>query len=156
MSATPAACPLCREDGGALLWRDDGWRVVRALGPDVAEAPAWYRVIAQAHVAEWSDLEAAAQARAMAFVTAVERCVRATLAPTKINLASLGNVVPHLHWHVIARYAWDSRYPAPIWDAPRRTSDAARLAALHVHLTACDAAIVRTLSRSPRLPCHVL
>lgn len=155
MSAAPAACPLCREDGGLLLWRDDDWRVVRALGPDVAEAPAWYRVVARVHVAEWSDLDAAAQARAMALVTAVERCVRAALVPTKINLASLGNVVPHLHWHVIARYDWDSRYPAPIWDAPRRASDAARLAALHARLAACDAAIVRALSGQPRLPCQV-
>ncbi len=141
-----SGCPLCREEGGLLLWRDGAWRVVRALGAEVAAAPAWYRVIASAHVAEWSDLDPAAQARAMALVTAVERCLRQTLAPTKINLAALGNVVPHLHWHVMARFDWDSHFPAPVWAAPQRTADPARLAALHARLAACDAAIVTALS----------
>lgn len=152
MTDAPAACPLCREDGGLLLWRDGAWRVVRALGADVAETPAWYRVIASAHVAEWSDLDAAAQARAMALVTAVERCLRRSLRPTKVNLASLGNVVPHLHWHVVARFDWDSRFPAPVWDAARRPSDSTRLAALHADLAACDAAIVQALAQAPHLP----
>ena len=40
------------------------------------------------------------------------RCLREALAPAKINLAALGNMVPHLHWHVIARFDWDSRFPA--------------------------------------------
>jgi len=43
--------------------------------------------------------------------------------PTKINLASLGNVVPHLHWHVIPRWADDTHFPDPIW-APARRADA--------------------------------
>lgn len=150
MTDAPAACPLCREDGGLLLWRDGTWRVVRALGADVAEAPAWYRVIASAHVAEWSDLDPAAQARAMAVVTTVERCLRDTLRPTKVNLAALGNVVPHLHWHVIARFDWDSRFPAPVWDSARRPADPARLARLRADLAACDAAIVRALERHPQ------
>ncbi|WP_334133780.1 HIT family protein [Tepidimonas sp.] len=145
MSSHASACPLCRDDGGLLLWRDGTWRVVRALGAEVAVAPAWYRVIACAHVAEWSDLDGMAQARAMALVTAVERCLRQTLAPTKINLAALGNVVPHLHWHVIARFDWDSHFPSPVWGGPQRPPDAQRLAALHAQLAACDAAIVAAL-----------
>ena len=47
----------------------------------------------------------------MGAVSSVERVLRDALAPTKINLASLGNVVPHLHWHVIARFDWDSHFP---------------------------------------------
>ncbi|MEW6695679.1 MAG: HIT family protein [Pseudomonadota bacterium] len=152
MSEVGADCPLCREDGGLLLWRGRDWRVVRALGAEVAEAPAWYRVIATDHVAEWSDLPPAAQADAMAIVTAVERAVRRTLQPTKVNLAALGNVVPHLHWHVIARFDWDSRFPAPVWDAPRRSADGTRLAALRAALPACDAAIVEALT--PRASAH--
>jgi diadenosine tetraphosphate (Ap4A) HIT family hydrolase len=37
------------------------------------------------------------------------------LHPDKINLASFGNVVPHLHWHVIPRFEDDAHFPAPIW-----------------------------------------
>jgi diadenosine tetraphosphate (Ap4A) HIT family hydrolase len=37
------------------------------------------------------------------------------LQPDKINLASLGNVVPHLHWHVIPRFADDPHFPNPVW-----------------------------------------
>ncbi|MDM7456549.1 MAG: HIT family protein [Tepidimonas sp.] len=138
-------CALCRDDGGLLLWSGQGWRVVRASGGEVAAAPAWYRVIAAAHVAEWSDLSAPEQACAMALVTAVERALRATLTPTKVNLASLGNAVPHLHWHVIARFGWDSRYPAPVWAPAQRDDDALRLAALRQQLPVCDAAVVEAL-----------
>jgi diadenosine tetraphosphate (Ap4A) HIT family hydrolase len=150
VSAPPAAdCPLCREEGGLLLWRGQGWRVVRAVGAEVSSAPAWYRVIATDHVAEWSDLDVSQQAAGMRLVTAVERVLRARLQPTKVNLASLGNVVPHLHWHVIARFEWDSRFPAPIWDAERRPTDTQRLATVRAALPDCDAAIVAALAPSP-------
>jgi len=55
----------------------------------------------------------------MATVLAVERVLREQLKPDKINLASLGNVVPHLHWHVIPRWTDDSHFPDPIWAAAR-------------------------------------
>lgn len=134
-------CPLCSGPGGLLLWQDDRCRVIRATGDDVAAFPAFYRVVWQAHVAEWSDLAATDQAHCMRVLTAVERALRQHLAPTKINLAALGNVVPHLHWHVVARYDWDSRFPAPLWAAALRPDDAQRWQALVPALQACDADI---------------
>ena len=50
----------------------------------------------------------------------VEAAVREIVQPDKINLASLGNVVPHLHWHVIPRWQDDVNFPDVIWAAPRR------------------------------------
>ncbi|MFZ5549924.1 MAG: HIT family protein [Pseudomonadota bacterium] len=97
--------------------RDSRLRVLRVL--DAPDFPAFYRVVWQGHVAELSDLADADRAHCMAAVTAVERVLRGALAPTKINLAALGNMVPHLHWHVIARFDWDSHFPQPIW-APRQ------------------------------------
>ena len=41
--------------------------------------------------------------------------MRQVLNPTKINLASLGNMTPHLHWHVIPRFADDVNFPNPVW-----------------------------------------
>ncbi|MCC7549758.1 MAG: HIT family protein [Burkholderiales bacterium] len=113
-------CLLCREDGGELLWQDAGHRIVWAGQP---EQPGLCRVIAQRHVKEMSDLDPAQRQRTMAVVFALEEALRELLAPDKINLASLGNVVPHLHWHVIPRFAGDAHFPNAIWgerlrDAP--------------------------------------
>ncbi len=62
----------------------------------------------------------------MQAVALVEQTLREQLQPTKINLAALGNMVPHLHWHVIARFDWDSHFPAPVWAAAQRERDTAR------------------------------
>lgn len=144
MTVSPVStttCPLCVEDGGLVLLRHAQLRIIRATSPDVADTPAFYRVVWNAHVAEWSDLAEADQALCMRAVTAVERVLRQQLQPTKINLAALGNVVPHLHWHVIARFDWDNRFPAPVWAAPVRDNDAEQLAQLNACLPAVDAAL---------------
>lgn len=114
-------CALCTTDGGAVVFRHAQFRVVRA---QEAGFPGFYRVIWNAHVAEWSDLSPTDQVLCMSAVTAVERALRDVLAPDKVNLATLGNVVPHLHWHVIARYRWDSHFPAPVWGAAVREAPA--------------------------------
>jgi len=134
-------CPLCTEDGGRVLLRHSQFRIIRATGPDADDFPGFYRVVWTAHVAEWSDLPEAEQAVCMRAVTAVERSVRQHLQPTKVNLAALGNVVPHLHWHVVARFDWDSRFPAPLWAPAARAPDAPRLTALRERLAECDDAI---------------
>jgi diadenosine tetraphosphate (Ap4A) HIT family hydrolase len=118
--ATPLAadCPLCREDGGLLLLRRPLWRVVRVT--DTPAFPAFYRLVWNAHVAEFSALAPAERVACMEAVAVIERVLLKQMQPTKINLASLGNVVPHLHWHVIARFAEDSHFPNPIWGETRR------------------------------------
>ncbi len=136
-----ADCPLCREDGGLLIARQAKFRIIRVQGQDGVDFPAFYRVVWSDHVAEWTDLVPADRSALMQAVAKVETEVRRCLQPTKVNLASLGNVVPHLHWHVVARYDWDSRYPAPLWAPVTRANDDARLAALREQLVACDAAI---------------
>ncbi|SAK96614.1 HIT family protein [Caballeronia ptereochthonis] len=111
-------CVFCREDGGEVLWSDDALRVVLADEPDW---PGLCRVIWGAHVAEMSDLSDGARARVMTAVNGVERAMRRVLVPEKINLASLGNQVPHVHWHIIPRFSNDSRFPLPIWAPRQRT-----------------------------------
>lgn len=135
-------CVLCKEAGGLPVFHGAQLRVIRA---EEAGFPAFYRVIWNAHVAELSDLSDEDRNACMAAVVAVERVVRQQLAPTKINLAALGNMVPHLHWHVIARYDWDSHFPAPVWASPLRPRDLEREAQLQRELAACDAAIAQAL-----------
>ena len=116
-------CPLCTGIGGALVFQGEKFRVIRA---DEAGFPAFYRVVWTRHVAEFSDLDAAERNLCMAVVTQVEQALREHLQPTKINLATLGNVVPHLYWHVIARFDWDTHFPAPVWAQACRAADGMR------------------------------
>ena len=138
-------CALCETDGGTLVWRGDQLRLIRA---DEAGFPAFYRVVWNAHVAEFSDLSPAERQHCMDVVARVEQVLRTQLSPAKVNLAALGNMVPHLHWHVIARFAWDSHFPAPVWALPQRARDAAQEAALAARLPALDAALRHALSNS--------
>ncbi|MGH6647965.1 HIT family protein [Aquabacterium sp.] len=110
-------CELCVTEGGQLVVRTPKLRVIRVLD---ADHPGFYRVIWNDHAAEFTDLPTADRVHLMDVVAKVESLVREHLQPTKINLASLGNVVPHLHWHVIARYADDQHFPQPIWGAVQR------------------------------------
>ena len=137
-------CELCAGAGGHLRGSGDGWRVVRVADDDF---PAFYRVICQRHVAEFSDLPADERRRCMDLVCAVERVLIDTLRPTKVNLAALGNGVPHLHWHVIARFDWDSRFPQPVWLPPRRELEAPAVSRLACPLDALDAAVVAAVMR---------
>jgi len=110
-------CELCAAPGGEVLWRDGFCRVVAVDDPDY---PGFCRVILERHVREMTDLAADERARLMGVVLEVESALREALAPDKVNLASLGNAVPHLHWHVIPRFRDDRHFPAPVWAAPAR------------------------------------
>ena len=122
-----AGCSLCESDGGVLVFKNDQLRVIQAVEEGF---PAFYRVVWNAHVAEFSSLSAGDRSTCMNAVVAVEQVLREVLLPTKINLAALGNAVPHLHWHVIARFDWDSHFPGSVWAAPQRQVNLQKLAHL--------------------------
>ena len=112
-----APCELCDSAGGETLWQDALCRVVLIGDRDY---PGFCRVILNRHVSEMTDLDAASRQRLMRVVFAVEQALRQLLLPAKINLASLGNMVAHLHWHVIPRFADDKHFPASVWGEPQR------------------------------------
>jgi diadenosine tetraphosphate (Ap4A) HIT family hydrolase len=111
-------CPLCnpatREH---LIWSSRRCRVILAADPDY---PAFCRVIWRDHVAEMTQLRAAERSYFLSVVFAVEESLRRLLRPAKMNLASLGNQVPHLHWHVVPRFRDDAHFPDSIWSTRRR------------------------------------
>jgi diadenosine tetraphosphate (Ap4A) HIT family hydrolase len=118
---TAPTCELCVSPGGEVLWDDGFARVVLAQDRD---HPGFCRVILNAHTKEMTDLPEAGRARLMNVVYGVEELLRDLLRPEKINLASFGNVVPHLHWHVIPRFSDDPHFPGSVWSA--RMRDGAR------------------------------
>ncbi len=105
------------------MWQDSLCRVLRV---DSADYPGFCRVMWNAHVCEMTDLASADRRHLMSVVFAVEAALRQLYQPLKINLASLGNQVPHLHWHAIARYANDRHFPEPIWGSAQREPNAQR------------------------------
>lgn len=117
---TQPECELCQQPGGEVLWQDERCRVVRVGGADGEHFPGFCRVIWRDHVREMSDLSAADQRHVFNLVLATEIALRKTVRPDKINLASFGNMVPHVHWHVIPRWRDDSHFPGAIWAAAQR------------------------------------
>jgi len=117
------ACELCEKAGGVVLWQSDFCRVIRVDDPYY---PGFCRVIWRDHVREMTDLEADQQILLMSIVFAVESVVRRLYRPDKINLASFGNMVPHVHWHVIPRWHDDRHFPEPVWGSVQREGLAPR------------------------------
>src|SRR5689334_25018789 len=111
------SCLFCDTPGGPVLWQNDLCRVVRV---DEPEYPGFCRVILKRHAREMSDLAPGERDGLMKVVFAVEEAVRETMRADKMNLASLGNQTPHVHWHVIPRFRDDRHFPDPVWAEPGR------------------------------------
>jgi len=104
------------------------WSLSRVLLMNDANYPWLILVPERAGARELIDLDASDRA------TLIEECARASMIlralvkPDKLNVATLGNVVPQLHVHVIARFATDAAWPKPVWGVrpPTPYTDAAR------------------------------
>lgn len=118
------SCPLCDPTPHEILWLDDFCRVVLLNDEDY---PAYCRVELLDHIKEMTDLAPQDRARMMKVVFAVETALREALNPDKINLASLGNKTPHIHWHVIPRFEHDKHFPNSHWGDAMRESNTSSL-----------------------------
>ena len=135
-------CVLCKEDlkpeEGQLIWRGDDCRVILVNDPDL---PGFCRVIWNHHVPEMTDLSHGEREHLMSLVFAVEEAVRHVMQPVKINIAALGNMVPHIHWHIIPRYRDDAFFPGSAWSKRIQELPANALEARQQHAQALPAAI---------------
>ncbi|HEU4662973.1 MAG TPA: HIT domain-containing protein [Dokdonella sp.] len=107
----------------------------RVLLMDDARFPWLVLVPRIAGARELFDLDPADRASLLTELDAVGRALESLLRPDKMNIAALGNVVPQLHVHVIARYTTDAAWPQPVWGHGERVRHepaalAARVAAL--------------------------
>lgn len=120
----PIICPLCIPSQHQTLWQDDFCRVVLL---NDADYPAYCRVELLEHIKEMTDLTPQQRARTMKTVFAVELALREVTYADKINLASLGNKTPHVHWHVIPRFENDKHFPNSHWGEAVRTTSLSSL-----------------------------
>lgn len=85
------------------------------------------RIICKNHYKELSDLPDFLRQELFDLINKCENIFLQTTAispkPDKINIASLGNYVPHLHFHIIARWQNDLHFPDSIWSAVRRNKE---------------------------------
>jgi len=135
-----AGCELCELAASSKVVANDRFSVILANEPNY---PGFARVIWNEHVREVSDLPDADRLLLNEAVWKLEQAVREVMQPLKVNVASLGNVVPHLHWHVIPRYADDAHFPAPVWAQAVRETSAEVLEARRALLPQLVAAIER-------------
>ena len=77
-------------------------------------------------VSEIIELGAVERAHLMSEITQVADALKSETGCDKLNIAALGNVVPQLHVHVIARFRTDAAWPRPVWghSAPIAYSEA--------------------------------
>jgi len=122
--------PLCR-----LLLMDDAnfpWCILVPRRPGIREI---------------HELAAADRAALLDEVTALSATMQSAFAADKMNVAALGNVVPQLHVHVIARRVGDAAWPRPVWGAvARRPHTEAERDAMVEWLRGCAAAAGRPVA----------
>jgi diadenosine tetraphosphate (Ap4A) HIT family hydrolase len=76
---------------------------------------------------------------------AIEHVLLDSLNPTTINIAKFGNVVRHLHWHVMARFEWDAYFPEPTWGTRKRAVPDGPLQDVSVSLDRLDELVAARL-----------
>jgi diadenosine tetraphosphate (Ap4A) HIT family hydrolase len=82
---------------------------------------AWLILVPRrAGMRDWIDLLPAEQHRLLDEVALCSQALRAIARPDKLNVAALGNMVPQLHVHVVARHAGDAAWPKPVWGIGER------------------------------------
>ncbi len=112
-------CPLCQMPKN-VVWSNQNFYIVDG-GND--HFPAYLKVISQRHVLEMSELTAQERTQLLDILLTIETLYKEELKPAKVNWAQFGNVVNHLHWHIIARWKDDSHYPNSAWEPALRSVD---------------------------------
>jgi diadenosine tetraphosphate (Ap4A) HIT family hydrolase len=137
---TAEACPACAGQWPARTHRiAEGASTVAYLHDDQF-FPGWTLLVLKRHATELWQLEPAERATLIEDVARVARAVGTAFGAVKVNYELLGNMIAHIHWHLIPRRADDPAPRAPVWTVahePRRLDAAAtaeRIALIRAHL----------------------
>lgn len=80
--------------------------------------PGYTLLFTKIHVTELFHLDQNVRSALMEEVTAVAQALFSVYKPAKMNYELLGNMVPHIHWHIVPRFASEPLWPRPIWAEP--------------------------------------
>ena len=108
-------CVLCETKNENIIFKDSFLRVIL-----VDEIPGYIRVIINKHIKEFSDLSDEEAINLTLTIKKIEEIIIKILNPDKINIASLGNMVPHLHIHIIPRFKNDPWWPGATFCEKKR------------------------------------
>ncbi len=100
-----------------LLWEN---ALVR-IEVEESEIP-WYKIFTQHPYKEMSEVPSKTKELLYELLDTIEREMLSYYRPAKINIASFGNYLPHVHWHIMARFEEDSYFPEPMWGKKQRGS----------------------------------
>ncbi len=107
-----STCFFCSNLGGEVLYRNNLFRIIAIDEPNY---PGYLRIVLNEHTKELSDLTDQDNISIYLAVIKCEKIIRKLFSPEKINLASFGNMTPHVHWHIIPRFIGDLHFPNPTW-----------------------------------------
>lgn len=83
----------------------------------------WLKIFSQEPYKEMSELPHNLKLEIFELLDIIEKEMIRYYRPDKINIASFGNYLPHLHWHIMARFKEDSYFPEPMWGKKQREAD---------------------------------
>jgi len=108
-------CPMCKR------WDDDAdLRIVEMSHSYVIlnrdqYFPGYTLLFTKEHVTELFHLDRTVRAGLTEEVSRIAEALYGAFSPAKINYELLGNMVPHIHWHIVPRFASEPLWPRPIW-----------------------------------------
>jgi diadenosine tetraphosphate (Ap4A) HIT family hydrolase len=82
----------------------------------------WVKIFTQKPYREFSECNSKTKIELLRMIDIIEKKMIGHFQPTKINIASFGNYLPHLHFHVMARFENDAYFPEPMWGKKQRES----------------------------------
>ena len=82
----------------------------------------WLKIFTQTSYKEMSEVPNEIKLEIYALLDTIEKEMLTYYKPKKINIASFGNYMPHVHWHIMARFEEDAYFPEPVWGTKQRES----------------------------------
>jgi len=83
----------------------------------------WLKIFTQEPIKEFSQCSNELQLEILKTINIIEKEMLEYFKPDKINIASFGNYVPHVHFHIQARFKNDNYFPEPTWGKKQRDSN---------------------------------
>ena len=128
------SCIFCKQGNEHVLYNCDLYRIIVV---EDKYYPGYMQIVANKHIKELSDLGRFEAVDIFRAIWQLETRMRDIFKPDKVNIASFGNMVPHLHWHIIPRFEVDRHYPNSIWGEVTHPEylPSAKLYDLHNHFS---------------------